>query len=178
MDPLQELISALPARPQAVAKIRYSHDAMIDQIIAAPAISQGQLAAMFGYTQAWVSQIIATDAFQARLAERKDELVDPAIRASIEERFRALVQRSLEVLQQKLSKPADEVSDMLALKASELGAKALGIGQVSGPTPSPVPADVRLAALANNLTGLLAARRTTTVVEEVRVSQPQVIDAE
>ena len=75
---------------RGVARVSYTHDAMIDAIIHNPTISQNQLAAHFGYTPGWVSQIIASDAFQARLAERTGELVDPTIRASVEDRFKAL----------------------------------------------------------------------------------------
>lgn len=115
-----------PARPQAIQKIRYSHDAMIDMIVHNPWISQGELALNFGYTEGWVSQVIASDAFQARLAERKNELIDPAIRATIEERFKGLVARSIEILMRKLEKT--DVSDELALKALEVAGKCAGYG--------------------------------------------------
>lgn len=110
----------------AIQKVHYSHDAMIDLIIESPWVSQNELAAHFGYTAGWVSQVIAADAFQARLAERKNELVDPAIRATIEERFKALVIQSFEVLKRKLEAP--RVSDELALGAMNGAAKALGYG--------------------------------------------------
>lgn len=124
--------SLLPAvefqKPQAIDKIRYSHDAMVDMIVANPWISQGELAKAFGYTEGWVSQVLASDAFQGRLAERKNELVDPVLRATIEERFKALVLRSYEVLMRKLEKPIDQISDELALKTMEIAAKAAGYG--------------------------------------------------
>lgn len=113
-------------KKQAIQKIRYSHDAMIDMIVANPWVSQGELASAFGYTEGWVSQIIASDAFQARLAQRKNELIDPTLRATIEERFRGLVVRSLEVLMRKLDKK--DISDETALRAAEIAAKALGYG--------------------------------------------------
>lgn len=112
-------------RPQ-IQKVRYTHDSMIDQIIGSPWISQNELAAHYGFTASWVSNIIASDAFQARLAERKNELVDPSIRATIEERFKALVLQSISVLQKKLEGPL--VSDELALGAVNVAAKALGYG--------------------------------------------------
>lgn len=113
----------------AIQKVRYSHAAMIDMIVANPWISQGELAANFGYTEGWVSQVIASDAFQAALAKRKDELVDPTLRATIEERFKGLVARSLDILMKKLEKPVEGISDELALKAMEIASKALGYGQ-------------------------------------------------
>lgn len=110
----------------AIQKVRYTHDAMIDMIVANPWISQGELARNFGYTEGWVSQVIASDAFQARLAERKNELVDPHLRATIEERFKGLVVRSIEILMRKLEQ--DKVSDETALKALEIASKAAGYG--------------------------------------------------
>lgn len=117
---------APPPKKNAIDKVRYSHDAMIDMIVANPWISQGELARNFGYTEGWVSQVIASDAFQARLAERKNELVDPYLRATIEERFKGLVVRSIEILMRKLDET--KVSDETALRAAEIAAKALGYG--------------------------------------------------
>lgn len=113
---------------QAIQKVRYTHDAMIDMIVANPWISQGELARNFGYTEGWVSQVIASDAFQARLAQRKDELIDPHLRATIDERFKGLIVRSIEILMRKLDKPEGQISDELATKALELASKAAGYG--------------------------------------------------
>jgi hypothetical protein len=98
---------------------------MIELIIQNPWISQNELAAHFGYTPGWVSQVIASDAFQEKMALRKSELIDPAIRATVEERFRALVIQSYEVLKRKLEvNPSDD----LALGVMNGAARALGYG--------------------------------------------------
>lgn len=150
---------AQPGPPAALRlqKISYTHDAMIDMIIQEPSISQGKLALAFGYTQAWVSIVMASDAFQARLAERKEELIDPAIRATIEERFRAVTNRSLEILAEKLAKEADKIPDNLALRCAELGAKALGVG-VPGAASAPQTGTDHLANLSHRLIDLLHKR--------------------
>lgn len=108
-----------------LGRITYTHDAMIDLLIAKPFVSQGDVAAHFGYTQGWVSRIIRCDAFRERLAARKNELTDPLLVKEIEEKFKSLVDRSLEVLLEKLDMP--NVGTDVALKAAELGAKALGM---------------------------------------------------
>jgi hypothetical protein len=118
-----------PAPQGAIAKMRYSHKAMVDMIVANPWISQGELARNFGYTEGWVSQVIASDAFQAYLAERKNELIDPHIRATIDERMKGLVARSIEILMRKLDDP--KVSDETALKALEIAGRAAGYGNKS-----------------------------------------------
>lgn len=109
----------------AIARVRYTHDGMIDLIVANPAITQGALARHFGYTQAWVSRVMNSDAFQARLAARKAELVDPSLVATIEEKLRALASRSIDVVLEKLDSTN---SAEMGLKALEITAKALGYG--------------------------------------------------
>lgn len=154
--------------PGAIAKISYTHDGMIDLLIAQPAISQGALAAHFGYSQSWVSQVIASDAFQSRLAERKDELVDPTLRATIEEQFKGIVHRSIQILQEKLAQPSAVISDNLALRAMEIASRAAGYGgKPEAPAPAPVQVDVHLNLLANNLTKLLGQKRNAVLTNDL-----------
>ncbi len=109
----------------AITRVKYTHDAMIDLIIANPALKQGDLAQHFGYTQAWVSRIFNSDAFQARLAQRKTELVDPSLLLTFDEKLRALADKSVDVVLEKLSVTQNPDT---ALKALELTTKALGYG--------------------------------------------------
>lgn len=108
-----------------IDKIRYSHDAMIDLIIQKPEISQNELATVFGYSVPWVSRVYGSDAFQARLEERRAELVDPVIRATLDERMKGLMIQSIDVISEKLA--ATSNADM-ALKALDITTKALGFG--------------------------------------------------
>jgi hypothetical protein len=108
-----------------IAKVSYTHDAMVDYILQKPQASQEELALYFGYGQPWISTIVNSDSFKARLAERKSELVDPIIRQELESRFEILAHQSLDVIQKKLL--ATQSAD-LATKALELTTKALGFG--------------------------------------------------
>lgn len=121
MEPLQGTATGAGA----IAKVNYSHDAMIDLILANPAIKQLDIAKHFGYTQGWVSRVIGSDAFQARLAQRKEEVVNPEIRQNFEERLKGLALQSLDVIQSKLESTQNPD---LAVKALELSTKALGFG--------------------------------------------------
>lgn len=113
-----------------VAKTNYSHDAIIDQIITNPGVDQKEIARAMGYSEGWVSQIMASDSFQAAFDRRKEELVDPVLRHSLEENFKALVLQSANVLRRKLEA---NPSDLLALKVMENASKALGYGaRISG----------------------------------------------
>lgn len=161
---------APPARAPTmgkIAKINYSHDAMIDMILANPGVSQNTLAAAFGYSPGWISNVMASDAWQARLAERRKEVVDPILFATLEERVRGLTLRAAEVLQEKLAAPA--VSDTVALRAFELGAKAMGMGGNAAPKIVPIDLSVladRLLALKGGGQGLPALEGQSRVVNE------------
>jgi len=109
----------------AIQRVKYTHDALIDMIITNPAVSQGELAKMFGYTQGWLSRVMNSDAFQARLALRKGDVVDPQLVLSIDEKLRALASKSLDVVLDKLSVSQNPDT---ALKAIEITTKALGYG--------------------------------------------------
>ena len=109
----------------AIQRVRYTHDAMIDLMIANPHWSHGQIASHFGYTQPWVSRVINSDAFNARLAERKDEVIDPAIKLSLEEKFRSITDASLDIVLTKLHATQ---SAELALKVLDISTKAMSYG--------------------------------------------------
>lgn len=109
-----------------IGKVRYTHDAMIDLILSTPAISQNELASLFGYSATWVSIVINSDAFQDRLAERKAELTDPKLRASIEERLEAVAKTALDRLIERLdtSGPAVRTADLVSIAKLGVGDRA------------------------------------------------------
>ena len=105
-----------------IQKVRYTHDAMIDEILIEPSISQGELGKRFGLSQTWVSIIVNSDAFKERMAERKGVLLDPKITASIENRLESLAKVSLDRLMER-------VDSSVPLKPMELVAIAkLSVG--------------------------------------------------
>lgn len=106
-------------------RVHYSHEAMIDVIIAEPTITQNELAKRFERSVPWISRIMGSDAFQGALAKRREELTDPFLVATIEERFRGLAMQSLDVIAEKLNTTKN--TD-LAIKALDISSKALGFG--------------------------------------------------
>ena len=110
-------------------KLRYSHEAMIDIIIAEPGIKQNELAAKFGVSVPWISRIIGSDAFQGALAKRREELTDPFLVATIEERMTGVAMQALDVIGEKL---ATTQNVDVALKAIDITSKALGFGAKVG----------------------------------------------
>lgn len=147
-----------------IQKVNYSHKAMIDLILASPGISQGAIAATFGYSQSWVSQVIASDAFQSALALRAKEVVDPTLLATVQERFEAIVRRSQDILMEKLSKPADVVPDQLAIAALQTASRARGYGaREELPRTPTVEVEVHLHQMGDRLTHLLQRKRSETL---------------
>lgn len=108
-----------------LVRVHYSHEAMIDIIIAEPTITQNELARRFGKSIGWISIVMGSDAFQAALAKRRDDILDPELVATIEERLRGLAAQSLQVISKRLEQ--SESSD-LALKSLDIASKALGFG--------------------------------------------------
>lgn len=109
----------------AIQKVSYSHDGMIDMILANPTMTNRQLAARFGYTETWISRVKSSDAFKARFAERKKEIVDPILEETIETKFDATINMGLDIIQEKLEATRDPE---LAARVVDIAAKARGFG--------------------------------------------------
>lgn len=139
-DSTGDLLPALPAsRGVGTAKALYSHEAMVDLMIEHPEYTHAQFAQHFGRTASWFSAVLASGAFQEVLEPKRHLILDPAIAATMDERFRALAIRSSTVLQQKLDSVG--VADATVLKAVELGIKALGLGVKAPELPALPPPD-------------------------------------
>lgn len=154
-----------------IKKVSYTHAAMADVLIANPAISQNALAAKFGYTPAWISNILASDSFQSFFAERIKTVVDPVLMLTVEERFKGLVLRSQEILAEKLSKPTDSISDQLVVRTLELSSRALGYGAKDPDQTPKVHVEVHLEDLGTRLEGLLRKKRAEATVIDVETAQ-------
>lgn len=127
-DPRFQGIASARGYDQEVARLKrvhYSHDAMIDAILANPTVKQAELAKMFGHGENWISRIMGSDAFQAALAKRRADINDPFIVASVEERLRGLAIQSLDILADKLEKGRNVD---VALKSADIALKAMGFG--------------------------------------------------
>jgi hypothetical protein len=105
----------------------YTPEAMVDLMVNKPDYNHDDFANHFGRNASWMSSVLASDKFQQVMELRKHEIADPSLTATMEERFRALALRSVVVLQEKLNE--GDVSDIVVIKAAELGIKALGMGQ-------------------------------------------------
>lgn len=164
-DPLSNRSAPAPQGERAILKrgTNYSHDKMIDLILTNPGITQNELAAVFGYTPGWISQVINSDAFKAKLAERSREVIDPVVIASMEEQFQGILARGLELTRAKLDATDKEgnsvVSDNFLLRSMELSSRALGYGSKKDEGGRSDGLESKLIDLQQNLVGLLRQQR-------------------
>lgn len=147
---------SVPVAQAAPAASPYSHDAMIQLMIAHPDWTQEQFAKAFGRRPSWFASVLASDDFQRALDPHRHLIADPSLTATLDERMRALALQSLSVLHTKLE--GKEVLDLTVLKAVEIGAKALGMGQAAA-LPAPVAAPVGVESLAERLVSALEKQR-------------------
>ena len=120
--------------PVRIARLRYTHDAVIDEILMRPEVSQNELARMFGFSVGWMSICINSDAFQNRLKERKAELTDPAIRATINERLDAVAKVALDKILDRLDNPAANIKNADLIQMAKLGVGDKNTRAVAAPT--------------------------------------------
>lgn len=159
-----------------IKSVRWHHDRIIDFILAHPtAPSQAEIAANFGFSQSWLSIIINSDAFRHRLEERKAELVDPVITASIEERLNALAKRSLDKLLERLDSGVPiSNGDLVSMAKLGVGDKNTRPAAAQGPQNNlyvvqlPAPA----ADASNWLQTAQGRRPTAGVIEDITPLPP------
>lgn len=138
--PVPQELSVLdsPLLP-VVGRAGYSHQAMVDLMVLRPDYNHTQLCAHFGRPASWLSSVLASETFQQTLDAHRHEVADPALTATLGERFRALAIRTSNMMMTKMD--GDEVTDFMVLKAGEIAIKALGMGQkpVEAPPPPALP---------------------------------------
>ncbi len=132
---------------------RTSYEWLLDLRLANPTASQEEIARLAGRSHHLVTKLEQSDMYKERLAIRRAEVVDPELRDVVAQKFRALEQRSLDILAKKLSKEPEKISDNLALRCAELGAKVAGRLDRAAPPP-PAPSPVHLEELAERLVAL------------------------
>ena len=122
-EPLESTESAA----LALKRVAYSHDVIIDYIIANPTVSRGEIAKHHGYTEAWLSRIMNSDAFNVVLARRREEITDPVLTATVRENLTSVAQKSMEILLRKLENPS-QIKMEDAIKCMDVTTRALGYG--------------------------------------------------
>ena len=139
-------------------KSSFSYEKLADTLILNPRLSRKELSELFGYTESWISIVMHSDAFKVVMQRRKGDLVDPILRATIEDHYKALAAKSCHVLMEKLSAPVHVISDDLALRAAALGAQMF-----KAAPPVPQAPESSIDKLADRLIALQQGLRGTTL---------------
>lgn len=143
--------------PPALVPLSYTNSILIGYLLEHPDATPATVAAAFGRHKRWFLTVMAGNAFQQELDPVRHLITDPTITATMEERFRALTLHSLDVLSSKLD--GKEVSDLLVLKAAEIGVKALGMGNVA-PVAAILTPEATVDTLADRLVAALNKQRS------------------
>jgi hypothetical protein len=103
------------------------HDAIITFLVANPAMKKGDVARRFGVSPAWLSTVINSDVFQAKLRERQDEFFSAATE-STREKLSRLANETLDKLIEKVEVETEtsEIRAMATLALDRLGYNAFG----------------------------------------------------
>lgn len=112
-------------RVNGLKKLKPIHERMVDYIIAHPRVSHSQIAKHFGWNRTWCATIINSDLFQAALEAKREKIIDPLLRGSLEGSFKDLVTTSLGIVKERLNK---KVSFDEAMRVLHLASKAMGYG--------------------------------------------------
>jgi hypothetical protein len=103
-----------------------------------PHLSLRECADHFGYTQPWLSQLIHSDIFQARLKERQME-VAARVAQSIPDKLRAVTDIALDKLAEKV---ADSEDPEFILDAADRALHRMGYAPASARNPAGSPAQL------------------------------------
>lgn len=115
---------AEPPKGKGVQRLTYTHEAMIDLILQEPTVNIAELSELFGFSTGWISRVIGSDSFKARLAERKAVLIDPHIAQQLNDRFSGVAIQAVEIIQKKLD---TEQSAMFAIEALGVASGMLNV---------------------------------------------------
>jgi len=156
-----------------VGRSCYTHAAMVDLMLARPDYTHAMLCAHFGRPSSWLASILASEAFQQTLDPVRHLVVDPALTATLHERYKALAIRTSNVMMDKLD--SKEVTDFMVLKSGEIAMKALGMGTKTEAAPAPAAPAPATDTLAERLMAALDRRdnaRTVNAVDDADEDSP------
>ena len=118
-----------------IQSVRPWHETLLEFIIANPRASGAETAMHFGVTEAWLSTVKNSDAFQEMWAMRRGEHFS-RVSASLVEKVTALAEVTVDALvdQVEMEKRTGQVSLSTLTEVGNMALKSLGFG--AKPTPS------------------------------------------
>jgi hypothetical protein len=113
------------------AKMSHRHEAILNWLVANPHRPLLDCAGLFGVSQSWLSQIIHSDMFQAKLRERS-AAIGQSVYHNITSKLQAIAGLSMERQLQKLESP--NPSERIILDSGRTALQALGYLQPTSPS--------------------------------------------
>lgn len=114
-----ELLPSIPKnsetelRSNFKGKMKYSHMALIDAIIANPMIDKKELAETFGVSYSWICTATNSDAFLTLLEKRRKEISDPILIETLTDRMRALTNGVIDLIETRVMKGAVKNTELI-----------------------------------------------------------------
>ena len=100
------------------------HDAILAYVMANPSVKRGEVARIFGVTESWLSTIIHSDLFQAKLKDRTDEVFSECL-VPLVDKVNGLAHSALDNLAESL---LVDKSVGVNFKTAEMALKMAGFG--------------------------------------------------
>jgi len=155
------------AESNQILTVSDKHEGILNYLVTNPGCSRLEVAEEFGVTRAWLSTVIHSDVFQAKLRERQDEVFTEAIVAPIQDKLLGAAHMATERLMELL--PYEGETNKVAA-ALDTTLKNLGYGQrvggvsVSAETVNVVQVSPDALARARTMVG--AAREARNIITE------------
>lgn len=121
-----------------IQKVSIKHDAILDYLLIHPAMKLGDVAGHFGVSQAWLSVIIHSDAFQVKLAEKSGECFGTTV-LPLREQLMGVAQVGVTKLGEVLENASSSTDKQFIVDTTDSILKNLGYSPKSvNPQPSNV----------------------------------------
>lgn len=147
--------------------LSYRHEAILDWLVLNPDKSQGECARALGYTEAWLSQVISSNLFQARLALLLQEKREHGI-FTVAEKLAGLADLAIEKTLKNVEVSADPG---FVLSAAEVALKRLGYGAVKQPPTAPTTVNNTLVVATQ--AGL---QEAVQIMRQVKAGTPEMLE--
>ncbi len=109
-----------------IKKISYRHEGVLNWLVANPHKSQGDCARALGYTESWLSTLIHSDMFQARLQAKCEEVGVECVH-TIKNKLIGIAAMSLERTRERLERLGErEPSERFLLDTTKTVLAAIG----------------------------------------------------
>ncbi|MHB0978383.1 MAG: hypothetical protein ACYC1K_03240 [Minisyncoccota bacterium] len=147
--------------------LSYRHEALLDWLVLNPNKTQGDCARELGYTEAWVSQVINSNLFQARLGMLLQEKREHGI-FTVAEKLAGLADLAIEKTLKNVEVSADPG---FVLSAAEVALKRLGYGAAKQPPPGPTTVNNTLVVATQ--AGL---QEAVQIMRQVKAGTPEMLE--